>query len=96
MKMASVTEIRNKFSEYLKYTEKEDLVIVRSGKPMAVLRHLDEDELEDYLLEHDPKFKAELERRSKYFLKHGGLTIEEVRRRIRADRDSKKKIQKGG
>ena len=94
MKLVSVTEVRNNFLQYLKHTKKEDVVIVRSGKPMAVLQRLGQDELEDYLLEHDPKFKAELERRSRYFLKHGGLTLEEMRKRIGAGRNSKKRIQK--
>ncbi|MEW6324632.1 MAG: type II toxin-antitoxin system Phd/YefM family antitoxin [Nitrospirota bacterium] len=78
MKMATVAEVKNKLSEYLKRAEKEDVVITRSGKPTAVLHHLGEDELEDYLLEHDPKFKAKIERRWRHFLKHGGLTIEQI------------------
>jgi antitoxin (DNA-binding transcriptional repressor) of toxin-antitoxin stability system len=84
MKPVTVAEVKNKLSEYLKRAEKEDVVITRSGKPTAVLHHLGEDELEDYLLKHDPKFKAKVERRWRSYLKHGGVEIEEIVRRERA------------
>jgi len=78
MKLVTVAEIKNKLSEYLKRSEKEDIVITRSGKPTAVLHHLAEDELEDYLLEHDPKFKAKIERRWRNYIKEGGIELSEM------------------
>lgn len=81
MKLVTVAEIKNKLSEYLTRAEKEDIVITRSGKPTAVLHHLGEDELEDYLLEHDPKFKAKIEMRWRRFLREGGVGIETLLKR---------------
>ena len=78
MKLVTVADIKNKLSEYLKRSEKEDIVITRSGKPTAVLHHLGEDELEDYLLEHDPKFKAKIERRWRNYIKEGGFELSEI------------------
>jgi antitoxin (DNA-binding transcriptional repressor) of toxin-antitoxin stability system len=54
MKLASVKDVKNNLSEYLKQAEQEDVIITKNGRPTAVLHHLGEDELEDYLLEHDP------------------------------------------
>ena len=84
MKLVTVAEIKNKLSEYLKLSEKEDVVITRFGKPTAVLHHLGEDDLEDYLLEHDPKFKAKIEARWKNYLKEGSVEITEILKREKA------------
>ena len=84
MKLVTVAEVRNKLSQYLKQAEKEDVIITRSGKPTAVLHHLNEDELEDYLLEHDPKFKAKIEKRWRNYVKEGGVEIAEMIKRAKA------------
>ena len=84
MKLVTVAEVRNKLSQYLKQAEKEDVIITRSGKPTAVLHHLNEDELEDYLLEHDPKFKAKIEKRWRNYVKEGGVEITEMIKREKA------------
>ena len=84
MKLVTVAEVKNKLSEYLKLAEKEDVIITRSGKPTAVLHHLGEDELEDYLLEHDPKFKAKIEKRWKNYLAEGGVALAELMKREKA------------
>ncbi len=78
MKLVTVAEVKDKLSEYLKRAEKEDIIITRSGKPTAVLHHLGEDELEDYVLEHDPKFKEKIEKRWQNYLKEGGVGIADV------------------
>ncbi len=44
--------------DILKEAEKEDVIITAYGKPMAVLHHIIEDDLADYLIEHDPSFWA--------------------------------------
>ena len=78
MKIASVKEVKNKLSQFLKTAETEDIVITKNGRPNAVLHHLGEDELEDYLLEHDPKFRRKIETRWKQYLQKGGRSLEEV------------------
>ncbi|MGH7833883.1 MAG: type II toxin-antitoxin system prevent-host-death family antitoxin [Candidatus Binatia bacterium] len=78
MKIASVKEVKNSLSRFLKTAEKEDVVITKNGRPTAVLHHLGEDEIEDYLLEHDPKFRRKIERRWKEHLKKGGRSLEEI------------------
>lgn len=78
MKIASVREVKDKLSQFLKTAENEDVVITKNGKPTAVLHHLGEDELEDYLLEHDPKFRRKIERRWKEQLQKGGRSLDEI------------------
>lgn len=78
MKIASVKEVKDNLSRYLKNAEKGDVVITKNGRPTAVLHHLGEDELEDYLLEHDSRFRQKVERRWKEYLKSGGRSLEQV------------------
>lgn len=78
MKIASVKEVKDNLSRFLKRAEQEDVVITKNGRPTAVLHHLADDELEDYLLEHDPKFKRKIEQRWKDYLEKGGVPLEQV------------------
>jgi PHD/YefM family antitoxin component YafN of YafNO toxin-antitoxin module len=78
MKIASVKEVKDKLSQFLKTAENEDVVITKNGKPTAVIHHLGEDELEDYLLEHDSKFRKKIERRWKEHLRKGGRSLNEI------------------
>ena len=84
MRIASVKEVKDKLSEFLKTAEKEDVVITKNGRPNAVLHHLGEDELEDYLLEHDRRFRKKIERRWKAYLAKGGRSLEEVMKELGA------------
>ena len=78
MKIASVKEVKDRLSQFLKTAEKEDVVITKNGRPSAVIHHLGEDEIEDYLLEHDPKFRAKIDKRWKEYLRKGGRSVEEI------------------
>jgi PHD/YefM family antitoxin component YafN of YafNO toxin-antitoxin module len=82
MKIASVKEVKDRLSHYLKTAEKEDVVITKNGKPSAIIHHLGEDDIEDYLLEHDPKFRAKIEKRWKDYLTKGGCSIEDILRSL--------------
>ena len=78
MKIASIKEVKDHLSQFLKIAEQEDVVITQNGRPTAVLHHLGADELEGYLLEHDPKFRRKIEKRWKDYLRKGGTSIEAV------------------
>jgi prevent-host-death family protein len=83
MKIASIKEVKDKLSHYLKTAEKEDVIITKNGRPIAVLHHLGYDDMEEYILEHDPKFRAKIEKRWKAYLRTGGRSIEDVLSRLR-------------
>lgn len=80
MRVAGVKEVKDRLSHFLKTAEKEDVVITKNGRPTAILHHLGEDELEDYLLEHDRKFRRKIERRWREYLKEGGRSVEDILR----------------
>jgi prevent-host-death family protein len=82
MKIASIEEVKDKLSQYLKTAKKEDVIITKNGRPTAVLQHLGDDDMEDYILEHDPKFRAKIEKRWKAYLRIGGRSIEDVLSRL--------------
>ena len=54
MRLAGVKELKQQTMALLKETAKSDIIITAHGKPMAVLHHLTEKDLGDYLIEHDP------------------------------------------
>lgn len=78
MKIASVKEVKDNLSQFLKNAEKEDVIIAKNGTPTAVLHPLGEDEIEDYVLEHDPKFRRKIEKPWKAYLQRGGRSLEEL------------------
>ncbi|MEX0802488.1 MAG: type II toxin-antitoxin system Phd/YefM family antitoxin [Candidatus Binatia bacterium] len=78
MKIASIKEVKDKLSQYLKTAEKEDVIITKDGRPTAVLHHLGDDDMEDYILERDPRFRAKIEKRWKAYLRTGGRSVQDV------------------
>ena len=62
MKLASVKDVKNKLlSDDLKKAKREDIIIIRNGRPQRSSSSLEED-LEDYIVEHDPKFRKIIEK----------------------------------
>ncbi|MBN2169116.1 MAG: type II toxin-antitoxin system prevent-host-death family antitoxin [Actinobacteria bacterium] len=63
---AGVRELKNKTSEILGKVKKEGGVIVtNNGKPIAGIIPLDEDDVEDFLIAHNPKIRAAMIRGAK-------------------------------
>ena len=57
MKPIAISEIKDQFSKFLRLAEKEEIVIMRHGKPAGVLVGFkSEDDWFDYRLENDPRF----------------------------------------
>ena len=62
MKIASVAEVKARFSAYLKASQDGPVVVTRNGRPVAVLIAVrDEDELERLVLAYSPRFQSLLE-----------------------------------
>ncbi len=77
MRFANVRELKNKTSEILKMAEKEEVVVTSRGKPTAIIKGISEDDLEDYLLENNPRFLAAMEKAREEYLEFGGIGIDE-------------------
>jgi prevent-host-death family protein len=62
LKIASVAEIKARFSAYLKESEQGPVIVTRNGRPVAALLAVkDEEELERLVLAHSPRLQALLE-----------------------------------
>ncbi len=59
MKIASVADVKAKFSAYVKASDKGPIVITRNGKAVAAIISLTEDEdVERLMLGYSPKLRA--------------------------------------
>jgi len=62
MKIAPMGEVRNNFAKYLAAAEEEPVFVTKNGKIAAVIEHIDDRDIEDYLLEKSPRFRKMLDR----------------------------------
>lgn len=62
MKEASLSEVKDDLSRFLREAEKQEIVITRHGKPAGVLIGFEsEDDWFEYRLEHDSRFLQRVE-----------------------------------
>jgi prevent-host-death family protein len=84
MKIASVAEVKAKFSGYLKASEQGPVVVTKNGRPVAMLLSItDEDEIERMVLAHSPKFQSILELAEEQIREGKGITHEDFWREIK-------------
>lgn len=89
MRFAGVKELKQETMELLKESEKEDIIITAYGKPTAVLHHISEDDLADYLIENDPKFKRRIEEAFAEYTRSGGLEAGDLINKLEKKRAKK-------
>jgi prevent-host-death family protein len=82
MRFAGVKELKQKTMELLKESELGDIVITAYGKPAAVLHHVSEEDIEDYLLENDPEFQGRIEEAYAEYIRVGGVGADELLGRL--------------
>ena len=76
MKKAALSVVKDDLSRHLRLAEKEDVVITRHGRPVALLIDFQtEDDSIDYGLEHDPRFLDRIDAVSR---KGRGIRVEDV------------------
>jgi prevent-host-death family protein len=75
VKIASVAEVKAKFSTYLRATDDGPVVVTRNGRPVAVLVGVeDEDEIERLLMAYSPRLRAILDRSRQQIAEGQGLS----------------------
>ncbi len=84
MKIVPLNEVKNRFSTYVELSKREDIVVTKNGRPVAILHAVSDDDLEDYLFESDPRFIARIEALRRGFRRRGGTPLADVRRELRA------------
>ena len=60
MKIAPMGDVRNNFARYLEAAKDEPIFVTRNGRVAAVIEHIEDRDLEDYLLERNARFRAML------------------------------------
>ena len=90
MRFAGVKELKQKTMELLKESRDEDIIITAHGKPAAVLHHITEEDLADYLIENDPAFSMKIEKAFTEYNAKGGMTADTLLDKLEKRRGVKK------
>jgi prevent-host-death family protein len=86
MKIASVADVKARFSAYLKESENGPVIVTRNGRPVAVLLAMqDEDDIERLALSYSPWFQAILEKSRQQFRDGEWLSEEDFWRELDAE-----------
>ena len=86
MRFTGVKELKHKTMAILRQAEKEDIIVTAYGKPKAILHHITEDDLADYLIENDPVFKERVEEAYAEYTAHGGIMADDIIKRLESNR----------
>ncbi len=78
MRYAGVKELKQKTMDLLREAESGDIIVTAYGKPVAVLHHVGEEDLADYLFENDPGFRTKIEEAYEEYLQLGGIEAGEL------------------
>jgi prevent-host-death family protein len=79
MKRAKLSEVKDRFSEYLRMAEDEEIIVTRHGKPAGLLvGFATEDDWIDYRLEHDPRFVRRIAEARESLRQGKGVRIEDL------------------
>ena len=62
MKIAPMGAVRNNFAKYLEAAEQEPVFVTKNGKITAVIEHIEDRDIEDYLLQRSPRFRKMLDK----------------------------------
>ena len=90
MRFAGIKELKHNTMDILKESEKKDIIITAYGKPTAILHHITEDDLADYLMENDPAFKTRIAEAFAEYTAGGGVMADDMITRLERHRGRKK------
>lgn len=90
MRFAGIKELKQKTMELLSESRNEDIIITAHGKPTAVLHHITEEDLADYLIENDPSFSMKIEKAFKEYDAAGGISADTLIGKLEKKRGVKK------
>ncbi|MCX5859775.1 MAG: type II toxin-antitoxin system prevent-host-death family antitoxin [Proteobacteria bacterium] len=91
MIFVNVRELKAKASEYLLAAEQgESVIILSRGKPRATILPLLGDDLEDFILAHNPKFRRLIEKAAADYQEKGeGTDLDQMIRETREELENK-------
>ncbi len=76
MKVDTLGNVRNRFSEVVDHLGREPLFITRNGKVTAVLQAIRDEDVEDYLFRNSPRLQRLLDQRRAEAQKGGVIPFE--------------------
>src|SRR4051794_4815710 len=82
LKQIELTEATGSLAEYAEHVEQEPVIVTVDGKPIAALLAIDNVDLETASLSTNPQFLALIERSRARQEAEGGISSEEMRRRL--------------
>ena len=92
MKTIEMAEAKASLSEYARKARRQTLVVTQNGKPVLALMPLPpHTDLENLAVTTNPRFQAILRRADARYRAEGGLSTEQVRRRLVGRRAARKK-----
>lgn len=88
MKIASVADVKARFSAFLRESKRGPVIVTRNGKPTAVLLSVDdEDEIERLTLAYSPKFQKILSLARQQIHEGVGIRHEDFWREVEDNND---------
>jgi len=88
MKTVEVSKATLPLSDYTKEIKKEPVIITKEGRPVAILVSIPNTDIETVSLTNNPKFIALIERSRARQKSEGGISSEEMRRRLERPKKS--------
>ena len=86
MRIASVAEVKAKFSGYVRASKEGPVVVTKNGKPVAILLSMtDEEEIERLVLAYSPKFQQILNLAEQQIRDGKGTKHEDFWREVEAE-----------
>jgi prevent-host-death family protein len=82
LKQIELTEATGSLAEYARSVEQEPVIVTVGGKPIAALLAIENVDLETASLSTNPQFLALIERSRTRQQAEGGISSEEMRRRL--------------
>lgn len=83
MKTVEATQPTAPLAEYVRHLSAEPLIITFNGKPVAALVSVENIDVESASLSTNPEFLAIIERSRYRLASEGGISGEEIRRRLK-------------
>jgi prevent-host-death family protein len=94
VKTIEMSEATASLSEYARRARKETVIVTQRGKPVAALMPVDANtDLENLVVTTHPTFRAIMDRSEARYRAEGGLSTEQVRARLAAQRKPRRKAR---
>lgn len=82
MRTITTAEFNRHLTDYLNLASSETILITLDDGRLLRLSSVDQEDLEDEVLENDPRFAALIEARRADYLRYGGISLAQIKEQI--------------